>query len=526
LGALGLGNGILRMDDVYLEGATPDGPAVVGLLSVIVDAAGLTVLGPSPASRRTVGWDRLAQMELGPPATLPDGLRGSSLQFLVDGRPLRVLVPSTADAPPDVAASSGRAAEPVSVAVAEATDTAERPTAPEEVAAPAPHKVAPAPTEIAPTGPPVAPTPIETATAPPPIEAVPIEAVPIASVSDTRSLADALHVSDQTESRSLGDALGDAEVATYDDEPAPSYAPVHHTTDEGWPVPQPVQPARTGRRRRHRRASLKALRMRRVVLVTLLLGLLPIAGGVWYFHYHTVLPRSPGSSVSDAAIAIRVGIQPGDLAGWKATAVQLGNPFAAGATTAGPAAATTAANASTVLAQCLHVPVSALDGAFGMGVAAEQRTAEVASPAYADPAGNGGAASSVVDVVRSNQAEQADAAVFADPRLFATCDQPFVQAMLPYTVDPAAPTGFATATVQPAIVPVTDADGVEIAAFQIARIANVKHQTVTQVTTAVAVFGGRVLATVDTVSDFVFPLQAQNTVVRAVEARVLGVDQL
>ena len=30
MGSLGLGNGSLRLDDVYLEGATPDGPAVVG----------------------------------------------------------------------------------------------------------------------------------------------------------------------------------------------------------------------------------------------------------------------------------------------------------------------------------------------------------------------------------------------------------------------------------------------------------------------------------------------------------------
>ena len=94
MGSLGLGNGSLRMDDVYLEGATPDGPAVVGHLSVIVDTAGITFLGPEPGERRTVGWERTSPLEFGAPAALPDGEQATSLEFVVDGRPLRLLVPS------------------------------------------------------------------------------------------------------------------------------------------------------------------------------------------------------------------------------------------------------------------------------------------------------------------------------------------------------------------------------------------------------------------------------------------------
>ena len=94
MGSLGLGNGSLRMDDVYLEGATPDGPAVVGHLSVIVDTAGITFLGPEPGERRTVGWERTSPLEFGAPAALPDGDQATSLEFVVDGRPLRLLVPS------------------------------------------------------------------------------------------------------------------------------------------------------------------------------------------------------------------------------------------------------------------------------------------------------------------------------------------------------------------------------------------------------------------------------------------------
>ncbi len=126
-----------------------------------------------------------------------------------------------------------------------------------------------------------------------------------------------------------------------------------------------------------------------------------------------------------------------------------------------------------MLARCLHVPVSAVDGAFGMGNSVSQRTAEAISPSYADPAGNGGAVSSVVDVVQSPQIEAtADATVFQDPALFATCYQPFVQAMLPYASG-GGTTGFATATVQPVVVPVPAGPGaVTVAGFQIARIAN------------------------------------------------------
>jgi hypothetical protein len=231
-------------------------------------------------------------------------------------------------------------------------------------------------------------------------------------------------------------------------------------------------------------------------------------------------------ALSDTAIAGRIGIQPGDLVGWSATAPRMGNAFAAGATTNGPAALGTAVQASTVLARCLHVPVSAVDGAFGMGNSISQRTAEVASPSYADPAGNGGAVNSVVDMVQSPQVGAADASVFQNPALFATCYQPFVQAMLPYATGGGG-TGFATATVQPVVVPVPNGPGtVTVAAFQIARIANDPGQTKTVVTTATAVFVGRVQATLGTVSDLVFSINAQNALVRDLEIRSLGVGEL
>ena len=66
----------------------------------------------------------------------------------------------------------------------------------------------------------------------------------------------------------------------------------------------------------------------------------------------------------------------------------------------------------------------------------------------------------------------------------------------------------------------------QVAAFQIARIANDPGLTTTVVTTAIAVFSGRVQATLGTVSNFVFSIDAQNQLVHNVEVRTIGVSQL
>ena len=291
------------------------------------------------------------------------------------------------------------------------------------------------------------------------------------------------------------------------------------------PLPQ-ARPYPEVSRRVHARRAPSAQRLRRVVLVTILFGLTPVAVGAWYFHVVGATPHVVEAGVSDATIAARVGVVPTDLPGWASAPSNGGNAFASGAITGGSVAASTAAEASTVLARCLKVPLAAVDGAFGMGVATQQLTAEVVSPVYADPSGNG-TVSSVVDVVRSAKAQQSDAAVFTDPALFSTCYQPYAQAMLPYAdTTGTGAAAFATATVEPVVVPVPEGNGVQVAAFQIARIANVKGQTLTQISTAVAVFGGRVQATFATVTNFVFPLDAQYKLVHNIEARVIGVEEL
>ena len=612
MGALGLGNGSLRMDDVYLEGPTPNGPAVVGHLSVVVDTAGITFLGPEPGERRTVGWDRTSPLEFGPPASTPAGEQATALQFVVDGRPLRLLVPEHNDlddlantvgvvppkvqgavapvpseleldpvAPPApapvavepvaveslavepaVAAPAVAApvfvdplapapapseppapilAEPPAPAVAEPpapvfveppTPIPAEPRAPVFVEPPAPIPAEPrAPVFVEPPTPAVAEPPAPVFVEPPtPIPAEPRAPVfvepPAAVVLEppVPVLLEPPAPPDRPHGQAVADGVG-TDPLVYDE--ASEELELDDVDDELPPLPRLRGRGAGGRPPGSRlRLARPSRNMVRLVVFTILAGLIPFAAGIRYFQSHGATGQIPPGLLSDSAIAARVGIQRTDLPGWAVAAPTVGNAFAAGATTNGAAALQTAEQASTVMAGCLHVPVSAVDGAFGMGSAVSQVTAEATSPTYLDPSGNGGAVSSVVDVVQSAKAEEADGAVFQDPALFATCYQPYVQAMLPYASGASGVT-YATATVQPIVVPVpTGPAPVTVAGFQIARIANETGQTKTVVSTATAVFDGRVQTTMGTVSNLVFSLDAQDQLARDLEIRTIGVSQL
>jgi len=516
----------LHIDDVYLEGDTPDGTAVVGHLSVVVDAGGITVVGPGPDARRTVSWERMSSIELGPPATLPDGQSVSSLQFSLDGRPLRLLVPtgaagvlgavSSAIATPSAAPAAGGA---VAVALRPDADTGagdEGSVVSGAGIATVVAQVAPSPTAD------VAPPEVSTADATcgdlAPADVSPPDVTPADVAPADLTPAD-VPPADVTPADVAPADLTPADVPPADVAAGTEYA------DDAW------EELPSSRWRSYPRITQAvkspmgaAQRMRRLVLVTVLVVLVPVAIGVWSIR--TAPPPAAPLTMSDHALAARVGIQPGELSGWQSERTLPANVFAAGANT-GTIAASTARHASVVLARCLRVSQSALDDAFGIGPAAAQRSAEVGSRTYLDPAGNGGGVSSLVDVESTAATGRADAQVFADPSLFATCYQPFAQVMLPFADATGTTGGFTGATVEPTVVPVpAPGSNVVVAAFQIARIGTADGQSVTSVTTAVAVFGGRVQATVDMVSDFAFPLTAQDQLVRDIEARVIGTSLL
>ncbi len=203
--------------------------------------------------------------------------------------------------------------------------------------------------------------------------------------------------------------------------------------------------------------------MVRLVVFTVLAGLIPIAGG------DALLPvpgRDRAASRRRCPVGLRhrgAGRDPaGPICRGGRAAPTVGNAFAAGCHHArGRRPATPPSKPRRSWPRCLHVPVSAVDGAFGMGSAVSQRDRRGDLALLRSiPSGNGGAVSSVVDVVQSAKADEAtDASVFQDPALFATCYQPFVQAMLPYASGASGATGFATATVQPIVVPVPAGPG-------------------------------------------------------------------
>ncbi len=88
-----LGDGQVRLDEVYLAGSTGQGPAVVGGLGLLADMNGLTVLGPQPSSVRTMPWGRASTIACHRLTQLPDGTPAVMLEVDIDGSALRFFVP-------------------------------------------------------------------------------------------------------------------------------------------------------------------------------------------------------------------------------------------------------------------------------------------------------------------------------------------------------------------------------------------------------------------------------------------------
>src|SRR5580700_2747676 len=134
----------LRLDGVVVSGATPDGPAAVGGLSLVMDARGMTVIVPGGGEPRTAPWTSVSVPRFHSSATLPDGTPATVLAVDAGGRPLEFLVPTTS-VPAELA--------PSLEAKVTALATRYGATAPTSAPAPAPAPTpapAPAPTASAP----------------------------------------------------------------------------------------------------------------------------------------------------------------------------------------------------------------------------------------------------------------------------------------------------------------------------------------------------------------------------------------
>jgi hypothetical protein len=164
------------------------------------------------------------------------------------------------------------------------------------------------------------------------------------------------------------------------------------------------------------------------------------------------------------------------------------------------------------MADCLHTSATDVTGAFG-GTTPD-RTAQSATPTYVDPSQAGTAASSVVDITTTAAAEQADFSVLSNAG-FASCYQAYAQSMLPYAGSASA---FSSVTVTSTPVPAPTSSAVKAVAYQITR----KGSSASVTTTAVAVFGGRIQATLTLNSTTSFPATTSSALLTAVEGRVAG----
>jgi hypothetical protein len=266
------------------------------------------------------------------------------------------------------------------------------------------------------------------------------------------------------------------------------------------------------RGRRQRRVS-----GRLVILLVVLLLIIGAAGGWYYKRHHTAShPSNPSAAQTqaDGLLAEHIGVQATDLGGWTKTPGSPGNAFAP-VTTTSPTATSTATKASVALAQCLHLPTLDVNRAFGGP--SVTRLAQSGTPIYVDPGVPTTTVSSVVDVMRGPKSEHADFQVFSKPSLFATCYGSYATTVLPYTGSGAA-APFTSVTVQPVTVPAPASSRVHAEAFDITRTGS----GTSEVTTAVAIYGGRIQATLAMTSATAFPPTVESSLLTALDGRVAG----
>jgi len=541
----------LRVEDVLLAGETSEGPALVNIEALIIDDRGLTIVGPRPGVERLVPWSEVSGFGGCLPASLPSGAGASALAFDVRGRTLRFLLPDANVAPSMIVGLDREIAAHLEPATPAAPVPATSPVAPTASASPvAPARPLTVEAPIAHTSPtPLMPPtgtlrplgdprdPVGGAPVPPRVVALPVVgtvgAVPetspsprspepvgeVEEVDDVEDVdaddIDSLVVAPtKREHRKRGVRGSRATVAR----PLMAVDEFEFSSDPSLPRGGPAPGAVIGVSRRHRAT-------RRVLV--LLVALVLVAGGAtgWYYSQHHALPflgssAPPVNAARDLGLAATTVIQPPDLSGWTVQGPAT-EPFAMGSASSA-AAAQASAGASGSLAQCLRVSPSTLSAATGAaGASVPAHTAFAASRAYADSSGD--AAGSVTDVMDSSSVVQADAKVFANASLFATCYQPYVQAMLPYlSTQWGSHQGFDTATVDPTSVAIPS-PGVHAYAFAITLFGHSGDVGTTASLTDIAVFGGRFQATMSLYSPLVFPVDAQSALVGSTESRVAAV---
>ncbi len=479
-----LGNGQLRLDEVYLSGSTGQGPAVVGGIALLADGHGLTVLGPQPSSIRTMPWGRASTIACHRQAQLPDGRPAVVLEIDIDGHALRFFVPQA-----NLGSDGAGALEQQLTALSRIPVAVDPPLAIGGEAA-AIGTVAPG-QPVTPAGPGPSYVPQGSQTVMAGAGQTPPGVLPPGVLAPG--------------------ALPPATGGTI-------------PLSQGFSAGQYVQAAR-------RRIGHKG-RVAAALVVVLIAG---GAAGYVVLSHHGTTGSDPISG--DALAAAQANLAPGDLPGWKgvpgtvAGAIgAFGFNHATGSSASGSGSANgsgVATKAEAAFSRCTKLPASEASAAlaalgFSQGLAAvPDETALSSSPLFEDPTSPATSVESSVIVLGSAGEQKAATSVFAE-RSFAGCYSSFLTAVVPSLV------GGATSTIPFAYVSVhatrirSSAAGVSVEGFS-----ETFYRKGRPVRSAFSggidvIASGRIIAVLDTIAKQRYPAAEGMNLLTSVEQIVGG----
>jgi hypothetical protein len=468
-----IGGSELHLDEVYLAGATPRGPAVVGGLALVADDHGLTVIGPQPTSVRKMSWGRTRTVACRQPASLPDGRDAVVLEFGVDGQALRFFVPSTSLAPGGALAVEERIAAISRVPVVEVG-------------------AAGAGGGAGPNG---------------------AGRVSSAGGAAQGQLSRPLAIGEGTS--------GPAEPVTGTAGPIPMLQAPGALA--GGPAGIPIIPPATGGTiSEFQRGPTGHLmhfakgRRRKKSWIAVVLVLLVAAGGAGFVVHRGLKGGGSNGNSHDAVLADEVNLTPGDLPGWK------GVP----GTTAGALGAfgfrQLSATKVSPFAACTKSSVGEADAVLsvlGFSEAMSQapgQTAFSSSPLFEDPADSTEAVESNAIVLGSTKDQLADLSLFARPG-FPACMSEYLNTVLPVLVG-GATSHVHAASAKLAPVPLrSTSPKVRVQGFSMTFITPGPHHAAGLYGNLVVLGSGRVVATLETVSAHQMPALETARLIAAIE---------
>jgi hypothetical protein len=488
-----LGDGQVRLGEVYLSGATGQGPAVVGGLALLADQHGLTVLGPEASSVRTMPWGRASTIACHRAAQLPDGRPAVMLEVDIGGNTLRFFVPQAYLGPDGAGELEQRLTALSRIPVASSPAVIEGYGTNMNGSAQSGHSFSST------AAPGVAPR--VASGGPPP---------GVASASLPPGFA------------SGGPAPGSLPPGSL---PPGALPPATGGTLPMSQGPTAGQYVQTGKRR-----SRRKLRIAAVLVVILVAG----GAGAYVVRSHNQASTGSGPESQDALAAAHANLQQAEVPGWTAVPGTVAGALGAfafspddGATPGLAGGSDVAARAAADFGRCTKLPDSEADSAlvalgFSQGIgAASGETALSSSPLFEDPSVLSTSAESSVVMFGSPGERALTASVFAR-RSFAGCYSLFLTAAVPSLVGGVtSKIPFAYASVHAVGVRSTIA-GVTVRGFAetIYRKGRPAHTALSGTIDVVA--GGRIVAVLQTISSRSFPLAEGTKLLAAVEHNVAG----